>query len=100
MFKEYEIEDRIFLSLDRILKYINSRGKFEIVGWAERGEVMDQRVSQPNNGLHSTAAKDMVQSGTLNDHITKLEPMTPSVLNHKNYETLMFNLETGFTVHP
>ena len=68
------------------------------MGWAKRGEVMDQGVSQPNNGLHGTAAKVMVQSGTLNHHITRLEPMTPSDLNHDFYNTLRFNVETGFTV--
>ena len=82
------------------MKYINRIEKFQVVGWAKRGEVMDQEVSQPNNGLHSTAAKVMVQSGTLNHHITKLEPMNPSVLNSEYYDTLRFNVDTGFNVQP
>ena len=56
-----------------------------MIGWAKRGEVMDQGVSQPNNGLHGTAAKVMVQSGTLNHHITRLEPMDPTDLNSDHY---------------
>ena len=71
-----------------------------MVGWAKRGEVMDQGVSQPNNGLHGTAAKVMVQSGTLNPHITRLEPMDPTHLNSDYYDTLRFNVEAGFNIQP
>ena len=97
-FEDYEIEDRFFSSLDYITRYINTKGKFQVVGWAKRGEVMDQGVSQPNNGLHHTASRVMVQSGTLNHHITILEPMTPSALNSEYYDGLRFNVETGFNV--
>ena len=99
-FEDWEIEDCFFTSLDKILKYINGNKKFQVVGWAKRGEIMDQGVSQPNNGLHGTAAKVMVQSGTLNHHITRLEPMDPTVLNSDHYDTLRFNVDTGFNIQP
>ena len=97
-FQDYEIEDRFFSSLDRIMRYINSKNKCQVVGWAKRGEVMDQGVLQPNEGLHSTAAKVMVQSGTLNHNITKLEPMDLTSLNSEFYDTLRFDVETGFNI--
>ena len=80
------------------MKYINSNGKFQVVGWAKRGDVMDQGVSQPNNGLPHNAAKVMVQSGTSNHHVTKIEPMTPSLLHSQYYDSLRFKVETGFNV--
>ena len=97
-FEDFEIEDCFFRSLDYIMKYINSNGKFQVVGWAKRGEVMDQGVSQPNNGLPHNAAKVMVQSGTLNHHVTKIEPMTPSLLHSQYYDSLRFKVEMGFNV--
>ena len=84
--------------MDYITRDINNTGKFQVVGWAKRGDVMDQGVSQPNNGLPHNALKVMVQSGTLNHHIIKLEPMTPSILNSEYYDGLQFNVETGFNV--
>ena len=60
-FEDYVIEERFFNALDAFTKYINSKGKFLVIGWAKRGEVMDQGVSQPSNGLPYNAPKTMVQ---------------------------------------
>ena len=53
------------------------------MGWAKRGEVMDQNVDQPSNGLPHNAPKTMIQSRTLIHHITKLEPMMPTELSQE-----------------
>ena len=97
-FEDYEIEDRLYSTLDNITKYINGTCKFQIVGWAKRGEVMDQGVAQPSQGLHHTAAAIMVQSGSLNHHITKLDPMKPSILSQNYLDSIRFDVSTGFTV--
>ena len=59
---------------------------------------MDQGVSLPNNSLHSTATRVMIQSRTLNYHITKLESMNLTSLNSEFYDTLRFDAETGFNI--
>lgn len=97
-FEDYEVEERFSYRLDKIMKYINSKGKFLVVGWAKRGEVMDQNVDQPSNGLPHNTPKTMVQSGTLNHHITKLEPMTPTVLSQEFLDILRFDVIVGFNV--
>ena len=80
------------------MKYINGKGKFLVQGWAKRGEVMDQNVDQPSNGLAHNAPKTMIQSGTLIHHVTKLEPMTPTALFQEYIDLLRFDVTVGFDV--
>ena len=49
--------------------------------WLKRGEVLDQGVDQPNNGLPYNATRTTVESGTLNHHIKRFEPMTPESID-------------------
>ena len=72
---DYEVEDRHYNAWSDISAYINRLGNFRIIGWAKRGEIQDQGVAQPGQGLQHNAAKVMVQSGTLNHHICRIEPM-------------------------
>ena len=78
------------------MKYINLACKFQIIGWAKRGEVMDQGVAQPIQGLSHNASRIMVQSGSLNHHITRLDPMKPNMLNKEYLHSIKFNINTNF----
>ena len=95
-FEDYEVEDRLFLALDKVTKYINRLCKFRIIGWAKRGEVQDQGVDQPNNGLPHNASRTMVQSGTLNHHVTRVDPMRPESVNIEYLNSLKFDIVEGF----
>ena len=53
-FEDYEVEDSIFNTATNVL------GGFVVVGWVKRGEVEDQGVDQPNNGLPHNAQRVMV----------------------------------------
>ena len=97
-FEDYEVEDRHYNAWSDITAYINRLGNFRIIGWAKRGEIQDQGVAQPGQGLQHNAAKVMVQSGTLNHHICRIEPMKPSILNQSYLKTLKFDVRTGFHV--
>ena len=58
--------------------------KFHVIGWENRGKVQYQGVDQPSNssnGLPCNAARVMVEYGTLNHHITRLDHMRPSDVN-------------------
>ena len=66
------------------------------VGWVKRGEVEDQGVDQPNNGLSHNAQRVMVQSGNLNHHISKLEPTIPEAINFITLDAFKFNVNTDF----
>ena len=95
-FEEYEVEDRLFSALDRVTNLINNNGKFRLIGWVKRGEVQDHVVDQSSRGLPSNVGKVMVQSGTVNHHITRLDPMTLDTLDITLLENAKFNVQNDF----
>ena len=96
-FDSFVVEDKLYESLDRVTNYINNKSKFRIVGWVKRGEVQDQGVDQPSDGLPYNASSVLVQSGTLNYHITRIDPMKPESIQIGHLDTLKFNVKTAFT---
>ena len=96
IFEDYMIGDRFFTAVENVTEYINGLCKFRVLGWAKRGEVQDQGVDQPNNGLPYNAARVMVQSGTLNHHITRLDPMKPQNVDIDHLEKMKFNVDRDF----
>eukprot|EP00957_Ditylum_brightwellii_P055945 4239416-Ditylum_brightwellii.AAC.1 len=64
--------------------------------WVKRGEVLDQGVDQPNNGLPYNAARTTVKLGNLNHHIVRVIPMKPEVLDIGYLNDLKFDVNTGF----
>ena len=98
-FEDYEVEDRFYLALSRITQYINRICKFRVIGWVRRGEVQDQGVDQPSNGLPHNAARVMVQSGTINHHITRLDAMTPELIDMVQLNRMKFNVIDGFVLN-
>lgn len=92
---DFEIEDRIYRAARDAMDYINNNaGGFRVVGWAKRGEVQDQAVDQPGNGLPHNAPRVLVQSGNLNHHITRLDPMRPQDVDLSVLEGLKVNAAT------
>ena len=65
----------------------------------KRGEVEDQGVYQPNNGLPHNSQRVMVQSGNLNHHISKMEPTNPELVNLITLNGFKFNVDTGFQIY-
>ena len=80
------------------MNYISRSSKFVVIRWIKRGQVLDQGVAQPGNGLQHNAAKVMVQSGSLTHHVTRLDLMRPNLVNQEYLETLKFDVSTGFAV--
>ena len=99
LFEDYQVEERLFTAAANVFTYINSLGGFMVVGWAKRGEVEDQGVDQPNNGLPHNAPRVMVQSGNLNHHISKLEPTNPDAINLITLDGYKFDVNVGFDVN-
>lgn len=62
----------------------------------KRGEFLDQGVDQPNIGLLHNAAHTSVESGALNHHITRTEPMNPGKINLDELDPLKFDVGNGF----
>ena len=75
---------------------INNNGKFRVIGWVKRGEVQDQGVDQPNRGLPNNAGRVMVEAGTVNHHITRLDPMMPELLNRRTLQQKKFDIHYDF----
>ena len=97
-FEPFEVEEKLFGAFEDVCDYINDRGGFRAMIWVKRGQVQDQGVDQPNNGLPYNAARATVESGILNHHIVRLEPMTPEAIDLDELNNLKFNVSTGFHV--
>ena len=61
----------------------------------KRGEIIDQGVEQPNT---YNAQKILVQSGSLNHHITRVDPMKPHLIEKRHLNSLKFNTVNDFVV--
>ena len=59
-FEDCEVEDRFFHALNSIASYFNRVCKFHVLGWVKRGEVQDQGVDQPSNGLPHNVSRVVV----------------------------------------
>ena len=63
--------------------------------WAKRGVVEDAGVSQPDG---YGAERIAVESGILNRHLARLEPMEPEKIDVVTLWEKQFNVDTGFSV--
>ena len=97
-FEDFEVEDRFYQSVEGIFNYINNNCKFQVIGWAKRGEVMDTGVAQPSNSLPHNAPRVVVKVGNLIHHITKIDPMAPHMLVQETVNNLCFDAVTGLSV--
>ena len=95
-FEDYEVENRFYHAFESITSYINRICKFCVLGWVKRGEVQDQGVDQPSNGLPHNAARVMVQYGTINQHITRIDAIRPEMVELKLLKQMKFDVVNGF----
>ena len=77
------------------LNYINRTGKFRVIGWVKRGVVEDQGVEQPGT---LNRPKVMVQYRTITQHITRVDPMSPNLIDKRHLDSLKFSTTNGFGV--
>ena len=92
-FEDYEVEDRLWTATASVFEYINEKGGFRAFVWAKRGLVEDAGVDQPEG---YRAQKSTIESGLLNHHIVRLEPMVPSAIDLAELKSRQFNVDTGF----
>jgi hypothetical protein len=92
-FEDFAVEERLFDAIQGVFNYINENaGGFRTMGWVRRGEVLDQGVDQPSNGLPYNAQRVMVEAGTLRHHITRLDPMNIDDVDLDVLHRLKFNV--------
>ena len=91
-----QVERRLYESFLAVTEYINNHGGFELFMWVKRGELLDQGVDQPGGELPHNVVRTTVESGTLNYHITWMEPMTPQGINLDQLDPLKFDVSNGF----
>ena len=94
------VEDALLDSASNVMTCINNRGGFNAILWVKRGEVLDQGVDQPNNGLACNAARTEVESSSLNHHIVRLFPAAPDAINTEDLNALKFNAVAGLQLQP
>ena len=96
----YIAEDALIESAVGVMDHINGKGGFNVILWVKRGEVLDQGVDQPNNGLAYNAARTDVESSKLNHHLVRLFPAMPEAINMEDLKDLQFNANTGLQFQP
>jgi len=86
VFEDYEVEDGMFESMRSVCTHVNNKGGFQLFGWIKYGEVQDQGVDRPNNGLAYNAPRYMVQTGTLDHHKVRIDPLHPEAIDLEEME--------------
>ena len=94
--EEFNVDNSIFNSVRLVVNYININGGFPVFGWVKCGEVQDQGVDQLNTVLAYNAQRVMVEAGTLNNHISRLDPMFPMCIDLEELKEKKFNSTNGF----
>ena len=92
------MEDEIFNVVTTVTNYINNNGRFLVTGRDNGGEVQYQGVDNPNNGIPYSESRVMVQPGTLNHHITRIDTISPGDIDLEVLHDLKFNITTVFRV--
>ena len=70
-------------------------GNFRVIGWMKRCMVDDQGVYQTGTFI---GPKVLVQSGNINHHITRVDPMRPQLIDKRHLDSLKFDTTNGFIV--
>ena len=93
--EDFAVTDRIYDAAESVFNLINSNGGWLVYGWTKRGEIQDQAVDQPGNGLPHNAARVMVEAGNLNYHVTRIDPMEPGDIDMDTLNGLKVDVATG-----
>ena len=76
--------DDILESIDNQTEYVNQHGGYDVVGWVNRGKILDRGVDQPLP-VQRNDPKKKVESGNL---IYNLSSVTPASLSNDEQTTL------------
>ena len=68
----YRLRDTI----DKVVEYINSKGRFPVVGWYKRGEINDQSNDDSQNE---------VESSEIGVHVVSIQATDKTVLDDSNF---------------
>ena len=93
--RHYDVNERMWDAVENVFNYINDKGGFRAFVWAKRGVVEDAGVGQPDG---YGAKRIAVESGILNHHVARLEPMEPEKIDVATLWGKKFNVDTGFRV--
>ena len=89
----YDVNERMWDAVEGVFNYINDNGGFRAFVWAKRGVVEDAGVGQPEG---YGAERMTVESGILNHHVARLEPMEPEKIDVATLWGKKFNVDVGF----
>mmetsp|Transcript_17424 Transcript_17424/g.31529 ORF Transcript_17424/g.31529 Transcript_17424/m.31529 type:complete len:149 (-) Transcript_17424:125-571(-) len=95
--EEFTVDERICNAANEAFDLINSSGGFMVFGWTKRDEVQDQAVDQPGNGLPRNAPRVVVEAGTLNYHVTRMDPMNPETIDLGALDRIQVDVATDLT---
>lgn len=93
--EDFMVTDRIYDAAVNVFNLVNDNGGWMVFGWTKRGEIQDQAVDQPGNGLPHNASKVTVEAGTLNYHVTRIDPMHPGAIDLDTFNDLRVDVVTG-----
>ena len=94
-----DIEDEVLYSTRRVLRYINERGGFRVIGWAKRGMIRDQGAAgqqenqvQRGYGQQANQVSNMVENAEVRYHVVRLDPIDPARINLRELNELKYTM--------
>ena len=97
-FSDPDIEDELLSCTRNVMRYINDRGGFRIIGWAKRGMIQDQgAVAQQDQGQQrygqpTNQGNNMVENADVRLHIVRIDPTNPENIVMEELNALKYNM--------
>jgi len=97
-FSNPDIEDEILDCTRKVMRYINDRGGFRIIGWAKRGMIQDQGATaqqdkgQQRYGQPTNQGNNMVENADVRFHIVRIDPNHPKNIVMGKLNDLKYNM--------
>ena len=97
-FSDPDIEDELLSCTRKVMRYINDRGGFRIIGWAKRGMIQDQGATvqqdqgQQRYGQPTNQGNNMVENADVRLHIVRIDPTHPENIDLGELNDLKYNM--------
>jgi len=97
-FSDPDIEDELFNCTRQVMRYINDRGGFRIIGWEKCGMIKDQgEAAQQDQGPRgygqpTIQGNNMVENADVRLQIVRIHPTNPENINMNRLNALKSNM--------
>ena len=93
-----DIEDELLSCPRKVMRYINDKGEFGIIGWAKhgmiqyQGETAQQNQGQQRYGQPANQGNNMVENADVRLHIVRIDPSNPENIDLGKLNSLKYTI--------